>query len=116
MAVRSLRLVEAICSRKSTRAKSSTRPVAFRSAIDSITRGAKFANDAPLSGSVAISWVMRNWLLPSVSMPPTCVDNCASRPGSTHTVPGTGTARVGSPRAPLAATGSVVIFIWPRSG
>ena len=84
-----------------------------RSASFNITRGEKLLKPAPRSGSITMTWAMRNAASPSSKLSPIFRLMASSKAASTHTVPGSGAlATLTSPDA-LA-----VLFKrnWPRSG
>ena len=77
--------------RYDTREPSCTSAVAARSPSGSITRGAKFKNEAPRSGSLAISWVTVKRFSPSFNVSPSLAFRADNIAASTHRVPGAGT-------------------------
>ena len=77
-------------------------PVDSRSESASITRGAKLMKAAPRSGSTDITREILRRRSPRRSSSPTPTPRACSSCGSTHTVPGAGTSRVGSSAPPAA--------------
>jgi len=89
-----------------------TRPVAGKSALLIITRGAKLMKPAPRSGSTTMTRVMVNEESPSSSGWPICRFKDTSSAASTQAVPGAGISRVGA----SAAVGDSATRRLPRSG
>ncbi len=105
-------LVAITASRHVTRLDGCTRPVAGRSAMLSMTRGASAAKPAPRSGSMAMRPAMRSVASPSSRPSPTFSDSAPASDGSIQTVPIAGAWC-------SACTGAVspnLTVIAPRSG